>query len=279
MERAVSSDGSWRVWARGCLVVLVVLVAVGVLIGGWVVTIGPVREAIEARETLAVLYGPQEDFTPPLDGAVPVERMEAFLAVRERLAEPCARLTEASEAVEFVNGLEWAEVPPKPQAATELWRGTRRAIRLEARRGEFFRARNQALLEAEMGLGEYSYLFAIAYGPRLARDREAEGYGLVNDLPVLPRIRALLVDMLRRQLAAVEASPGADREDWARELTAEIARLDEDPRGIPWMDGLPPQIAASVAPYRQRLDELACEDATSLELMRNEKSGLGFHGH
>ena len=89
--------------ARGCglLVGLAILTAL-TLAGGWVVTIRPLHKAVETRETLAELYGAQDGYTPPADGAVPAERMEVFLGVRERLAESCARLTESISAIDYM---------------------------------------------------------------------------------------------------------------------------------------------------------------------------------
>ncbi len=86
--------------------------------------------------------------------------------------------------------------------------------------------------------------------------------------------------MLRRQLAAAEAESSGDGGDaWVEELALEIARLEQDPGRIPWMDGLPQQIEASLAPYREHLDELQCEATLPLELIRNEKQGLSISGH
>lgn len=281
MPRArVSTGGGWRDGAKGCGIAVVVIVTMLALVGGWVVTIRPLHKAIEARETLAERYGPQDGFTPPADGAVSAERMEAFLATREQLTESCARLTEASRAIEYMESFEWVESPKRKDLLGSLWERGRSAMGLEPRRGEFWRARNEALLDAEMGLGEYTYIFVLAYSSHLVSYREEEGRVVVEDVKVLSRVRRLLLESLRRQLATVEAGPpGADSSIWAEQLAGEIARLEQDPRRIPWMEGLPAQIEASVAPSRERLDALLCEATLALELIRNEKDGLSVHGH
>jgi hypothetical protein len=242
--------------------------------------IRPYQRAVEAREVLDERYGPQDGFTPPPDGAVPSDRMEAFLSVRERLIGPCARLTESRAAIQRVESFDGTEDLPEDPSLIALLEGGVAALGLEQRRGELFRARNQALLDAGMGQGEYTYIFAVSYSAHLASWREEDGRVVVEELRVYSRVRRLLHEMLRRQLAAVEAGPPIeDRDAWSVELAAEIARLEEEPRRVPWMEGLPARIEASVEPYRERLDALWCEDAAHLELLRNEVDGIEFHSH
>ena len=201
----VKTSGGW--WgAKGCgLVVGLGVVMALALATGWVVTLRPLHEAVEAREALAELYGTQDEFTPPAHGAVPAERMEAFLAVREQLAGSCARLTESRSTIDSVEDFEWVDQPKKREELFESpWSRGLAAIGLELRRGEFWRARNEALLDAGMGLGEYSYLFVLAYSSHLVPDQEGTG-GIANGhVNVLTRVRRLLLETLRRQLAAVE---------------------------------------------------------------------------
>lgn len=273
-------DGAGWHRAIGWGLATVALLTVVVLVSGWALTIRTLHQAIEAREALDERYGPQEEFTPTADGAVPAERMEAFLTVRERLSEPCARITESSAAIRYVEQFEWVKEPPRREVVGSLWERARSAIGLEPRRGELWRARNEALLDAEMGLGEYTYIYVIAYSQHLVFRREEGGSLVVENIGLLLRIRRLLTETLRRQLAIVETDASSDEDDaWAAELAAEIARLEADPRRIPWAEGLPARIDASIAPYRERLDQLFCEAALSLELIRNERQGLGIHGH
>jgi hypothetical protein len=237
----------------------------------------PYQRSVEARELLDDRYGPQAGFTPPPDGAVPAGRMEAFLSVRERLIEPCTRLTESVEAVRRMEGFDGVEDLPERSLIVSLFDGGLAAIGLEQRRGELLLARNEALLDIEMGQGEYTYIFAVSYSAHLASWKEEDGRIVVEELKVYSRVRRLLREMLQRQLAVVEDVP--DRTAWVEELAAEIARLEEEPRRIPWMEGLPAQIEASVAPYRERLDALWFESAAHLELLRNEIDGIQFHTH
>jgi hypothetical protein len=45
---------------------------------------------------------------------------------------------------------------------------------------------------------------------------------------------------------------------------------------LPWADGLPQPIADSVAPFRDRLDELYCHAAAPMELLTNTRRGLAI---
>lgn len=282
MGRKSDEPGRWWGWLKGCGCALVLIggAAILVVIVVAVAMVHPYHEAVELREALEARHGTQAGFTPPPDGAVPAERMEVFLAVRERLSEACARLTESRAAIQRVESFDGTEDLPEDPSLIALFEGGVAALGLEQRRGELFRARNQALLDAGMGQGEYTYIFAVSYSARLASWREEDGRVAVEELKVFSRVRRLLREMLQRQLAAVEAGPpGPERDTWAEELAAEIARLEEDARRIPWMEGLPERIEASVAPHRERLDAHWCEAAAHLELLRNEIDGIAFHSH
>jgi hypothetical protein len=89
------------------------------------------------------------------------------------------------------------------------------------------------------------------------------------------RLLALLQEMLKRQLQAAE--PGSP---WADTLADEIRKLERQPGKVPWTDGLPPAIAASLAPYRQELEDNFCAATVNLELSRNRvvAGGIGITG-
>jgi hypothetical protein len=233
-----------RKWLAGCGVgcggLVLVLIVIGVI--GSSLLMNQFDEAIATREELEQRFGEQADYTPPPDGAVGPERLEAFLAVREAAMTACASFTRT--AADF--------------------------------RGMDDRARNGALAAAGMGLGEYTYLYVVAYGDSLrslppdAALFGQEGVGL--------RAREVLRTMLRNQLAAL-ATAGSDAEPadgWRREQQAEIDRLEAEPDRLPWQDGLPPALAASLAPYRGRLGAAFCAATAGLELTRSRKRGLSI---
>jgi hypothetical protein len=86
--------------------------------------------------------------------------------------------------------------------------------------------------------------------------------------------------MLRRQLiAALEADvQGLDQDDLRDQLVTEIEKLEADSERLPWQDGLPPAVAASLAPFRDRLDAGFCRETAGLELNQNRQRGLSIQG-
>ncbi len=129
--------------------------------------------------------------------------------------------------------------------------------------GEFFRARNAALAEVDMGLGEYTYLFVLS-GP--------------EDRSFSERVDGDLRRMLRNQRTAIDALGENADVEFRDLLEQEIAALANDTERVPWQEGLPPRLEASLAPYRAKIEALSCPDAFGLELTRNERFGVGIRG-
>jgi hypothetical protein len=140
--------------------------------------------------------------------------------------------------------------------------------------GTLYQVRNRELLDQEMGLGEYTYIFATAYNKQLREP--APDFQLFGPGPINQRVREALRTMLRSQHDAVLAAGGNDER--LVPLTAELEALEADESRLPWGDGLPEDLAAAYAPYRTQLDELFCAAAAPLQLMVNEKRGLAIEG-
>lgn len=138
--------------------------------------------------------------------------------------------------------------------------------------GELFEGRNEMLLDAGMGLGEYDYLYVVAYHEQLTGDRTRTG--ILDGSPVNARIHATFEGMLARQLEAARAA--VLDESWLTQLEAEVAAMAADAGRAPWRDGLPPRIVDSLAPYRETLDATFCPAATEVELLRNVRRGLAI---
>jgi hypothetical protein len=142
---------------------------------------------------------------------------------------------------------------------------------------EFMKGRNQALLDAEMRMGEYYYIYVIAYfswlgnppedGPDFQIDESGEGSGRWGELDreqvreerrdlLLRRLHRLLLPMLHNQLEKLTSGElsGAE-EEWKTVLEGEIQAMEEDRFRLPWEDGLPVQTKASLEPFRSRLEQ------------------------
>jgi len=280
-------ESTGKQWRKGCLIGCGVVIALGILLmaGGSLFVLRPFRGAIETREALDAQFGELADFTPAADGAVPADRMETFLEVRRRLMEQCGRFQAFEGAMEGLEELDDLEDPPRMEILGAFWRVTRQVFGLGTGMREFFRARNEALQEAGMGRGEYTYIYVLAYShflrPSPAGDREAP-----RPLHVSARARKALRSMLRNQLAGLESLPvegGTSeafqtRQHHIQALRIEIQALEEDPERLPWQNRLPAAVMASVAPYRDRLDSLFCVETVQFEFIRNRRFGPGIRG-
>ncbi len=284
-----------RGWLKGCGIGCGVVLLVLILIGTAGVfylreTFRGIQEATESYERLAAREGEIEEYVPPADGAVPGPRLALFLAVRESLRP-------AQEELAAV----FAAFPPDGVARDEkgsfadVIRIVGAVAGMITPIGEYCTRRNEALMRAGMGMGEYVYIYTIAYhswlghppgdGPVVTKDccpgspggRRERLFGgedaTFGPEKVRRRHRRHALALLRNQLkslADAEASPGADA--WRRRLEKEIARFETNPRHVPWQDGLPEAIEASVEPYRDRLEATydAATNCFELPLLQNE---------
>lgn len=274
--------GRWLVGCGiGCGVVLLGFIVLAVMLGLFARdTMTGFDDAVEFRHQLEERYGRTAAFVPPLDGAVPAERIERFIAVRE--SSMPAR-DAAGAAFEEISGSEGKLRELEQEGA---WTKLRTvfgvvgsAVGLGAKLGDYFEARNRALVEHEMSLGEYAYLYSVIYhvwlrrdpedGPRFSREVQIDGSG---SLAQQSRVRRDLRQMLRNQRDALAGRPDADPA-WVETLLAQIEWLEEDPTRLPWQNGPPPQLTASLEPFREALAAGYRPATNPFELLENERGG------
>jgi hypothetical protein len=135
--------------------------------------------------------------------------------------------------------------------------------------GKLYEIRNQSLLDAGMGLGEFSYIFVVAYQDKLLEQPSEDQ--LFGPSATNRRVRKAFLSMLESQLEALRSEHASEEE--IATLEAEIAAMKSDDNRIPWQDGLPRAITESLGPYREELDELYCPATAPLELMISVKRG------
>ena len=261
-------------WLLGCGIGCgVVILLVAMVIGGGVWFArglkGRFDTAASRGTELATRFGEPEDWTPPADGAVPAARVESFLAVRDSLREAHARFAETFDAFRRVNDKQ------QPRRFGDVMRAVRGGMSIAPLLGEFYGRRNSALNSVGMGMGEYTYIYALGYYGCLGKSPDAGPKSLHYDdherdndrgRDIRPRLNRQLLAQLRNQLGAVGAAPTAGAAAWRDTLTAEIARLEGDGRRLPWAAGLPPAIAAAFAPYRERLEATWSDASNVFEL-------------
>jgi hypothetical protein len=69
------------------------------------------------------------------------------------------------------------------------------------------------------------------------------------------RIHRLVLPMLHCQIAKLEEGhPGGAKNKWREALAAEVKAMDADRYRLPWQDGVPEAIDASLRPFRERLE-------------------------
>jgi hypothetical protein len=196
----------------------------------------------------------------------------ALAPARESIARSFESLPIDREQIEDLDSRPFME---KMTAALGLGKA---AFGLVSGAGEFFTVRNRSLLEEGMGMGEYSYIYTIAYFSWLGHDpqdgpgfhkgdgQEGDGIGRM-DRRTSARLHGNLLQMLRNQLASL---PGEET-GWRRALEAEIAVMEREPGRFAWRDGVPPPLAASLDPYRERLESSYTPMTNAFELARNTK--------
>ena len=259
--------GCLKQTAIGCGVLMVIAIALPFVLG--VMMMGPFKRAVDDRRAIEEKYGPQEAYAPPASGVPSADRIEVFLDIRRGFAKPCADLTRAEKQMQKMETFDDQEEIDRMEVMREAFSLTKSMMGVGPVLGHFYEIRNQNLLDAGMGLGEFTYIFAVAYNDRLLD--EPEGEQLFGPTITNRRVRKALLSMLESQLEALESGDGAE-EDIAL-LTAEIEAMREDSGRVPWQDGLPPAITEALEPYRTQLDELYCPAMAPLELMINERHG------
>lgn len=284
-------------WLIGCgigcgVLLLLVLIAAGAIAFFVRDVSKPFDSAIDLREDLEQQHGEVAEFRPWPGGAVPADRLEAFLRVRESCAESRRGLEQIFRMFDLSEekALELEEKSFLEQMSFAFGM-SKQAIGLAPELGKFYAERNQALVDAEMGLGEYTYIYVLAYYSWLGHS-PGDGPGDVHVTvdaggaaagaerrPRVParwaqrRVRRDFVQMLRNQLDSVAAEADAS---WWETLAGEIEAMESDSRRVPWQDGLPRPIADAFEPFRARLEPTYSASLNAFELSRNRKKGLSI---
>lgn len=267
-----ATNGTWIRgvgWGCGGLVLCAVLAVVWMTVS----VRGVFEDAHGRRDILDAQFADAGVYTPAVNGAVPSDRVEVFLTVRDSLA-PARRPFESldGEAAAFEALAENGEAPMR-QTLPSVFRLTGAMIRMPWLLAELELSRNQALIDGGMGLAEYTYIYSIAYQhDRLSIGPEST---LFDADASNARIRRELRGMLARQLERARSAVPAD-DPWLTRLEEEVERLEADAGRVPWQDGLPEAIAESLAPFRSRLDATYSGAAAEFELLNSSVRAGGL---
>lgn len=272
MEKRI--PGWVKICGIGCGALLLIVVAL--VVGSTFFVRNALQEfeaADRTMEDVSEQFGPISEYRPDPGGAIPPDRVEAFLQARESVAS-VREATERSLAVLSGGG-----------ALRRIGAG----VGILHRLAEFSAAHSQALIDAGMGQGEYYYIYSLVYFSWLGKSPDEgpsfqavgdRGYYLESLEPqdesevrahrdelVRASLNRVLLPLLRNQLADLEAEDAGEGPDgWREALTDEIAAMEADSARLPWVEGLPEIIASSLSPYRERLDASFSPMCNALEV-------------
>jgi hypothetical protein len=258
----------------GCAVIILILIILGV--GGYMFfknLVGSFEEQEELMIMLTERYGEIRDFCPEPDGAIGPSQIETFLSVRDAFAPFREKLEISMQGLQDRAGKSEVEIK-KPKNIFEM---VKLGFGLVPQIAEFLKFRNESLLDAEMGMGEYYYIYAIAYfswlgkqpedGPDFEVTGEEDRGVRLGEMDIeeireerrdsmLRRLHRTLLPMLQNQKKKLMARGSSDTQsEWRDLLKAEIQAMEEDRFRLPWEDGLPDVIRASLDPYRGRFEQ------------------------
>lgn len=269
--------GTTKKWLIGCGIGCGLFFLV-MAIGGTVAFFG-VRKAMDhgkqiesGFEELRASFGGPGEFTPEPDGSVPYDRMETFLAARDSMAGYRQEVGDLMRTLD-----DQREDGMKPNFIDKAKAG----INLVPSLMGFIHHRNQALLSVGMGVGEYLYIYSLAYfdllkvdladGPSFAltgQDDEGNNSGFHweagahsskgresgedREHEIRSYLHRIQLKMARNQLEKLDQVGG--HEESRNLLVAELAAMEEEPLRLLWETGLPEAVRASLEPFRGRLE-------------------------
>jgi hypothetical protein len=272
------SSNTTKKWLVGCGIGCGAILLIAIVLGitGFMFFKNIANEFKDTEEIMNVLterYGKIPDYSPNPDGSISADRLEAFLEVREAFSESRKELEASMQALQDRTTGAEVEVR-KPR---NIFQMVKLGFGLVPQIAEFMKGRNQALLDAEMGMGEYYYIYVIAYfswlgnlpedGPDFQINESGEESSRWGELDreqvreerrdlLLRRLHRMTLPMLHNQLEKLTSGEVSGvEEEWKTALEAEIQAMEEDRFRLPWEDGLPAQTEACLEPFRYRLEQ------------------------
>jgi hypothetical protein len=229
------------------------------------------KEVGKSEKILLETHGGIADYAPPLGGVPAKERVQVFLDVRRDQAEWRENVALAFE--EFLVKKEASA----DGGFTHFLKLIRSTSEMAPSLAGFWSARNAALLKHEMGAGEYSYLYCLAYysylgydpgdgahdseldfGNRSGRNLTVNTNGEMTEEQrkdaAWRRIHELMLPLLKAVDRSGIRLEAREADQWLAELDKEVALLDESPLRYPWRDEAPRQLSDAFRPFRKELE-------------------------
>ena len=267
---------SGKKWLIGCGVGCGAVLLLGILlsVGGGLYMMRPFNKAIDAQKELVAEYGERETYIPPPRGITP-ERLEKFLAVRRAVMPMCGKFQEISDSFAAMDELdEGGEEPSKGEVFKAMGNLMEDIFGMVGNMGRFTQLRNQALLDHGMSLGEYIWIYVLAYNSWLGHVPNVDVGGESKGSMSGSEQKAVRTLILNHAEALASVGMAEKSALWAQEA----ARMKRSETGVPFKDGdLPADLIRVFVPYERELTDLYCEAMSSFEMNRVKKKGLTIH--
>ncbi len=270
--------GTGKKWLIGCGVGCGVTILVNILlfVGAGVFFSQPMNKAVSSQKKLTEAYGEPGDFIPGVEGLTP-ERIETFLAVRQALMPSCQDFEEIVGGFEAMEELDnGGEEPSAKEIFTGLGKVMGSVKGLVMEMGTVLETRNEALMAEGMGLGEYTWIYVLAYNSWLGFEPntgiDGSDGGSFNSREV-----GLIEELLKAHAGALaEVGRSEEAEVW-RDAAK---KLDWSDTGVPFENKLlPVEITQGLEFYRSQLEEVYCPPMSEFDLGVIKKKGMSFHSN
>ena len=151
-----TSSSTTKKWLIGCGIGCgAVILIVGLLFVAGVFYVKNLvegfKESVALMDTLTERYGKVTEFCPEPDGSMKYDRLEAFLQVRDSMTP---QLDKFAESINILSDGEWGGVEGERESTSTI-KKISTGIGLIPQIADYYKIRNQSLLDAEMGIGEY----------------------------------------------------------------------------------------------------------------------------
>jgi hypothetical protein len=267
--------GTGKKWLIGCgagcagMILLSILVSVG----GALFMTRPMSRAVDAQRDLTAEYGAREAFTPP--ARLQPERVEVFLAVRREVMESCAQFEEIVGRFQAMEELDSGDGDPSAGEVFQGLKGVMGAVLgMGQAMGEVTQIRNEILRDKGMGMGEYTWIYILAYNSYLGKMPNT-GIDGEDGREYSGNMLRLISTLMESHATALEEAADPESAQLWRDELARLKRVDE---GVPFPDGaLPDRLPGIFSPFRKQLERNYCPALAEFDLGRLKKSGMSFH--
>jgi hypothetical protein len=250
---------------------LVVVALLFVSVSGFYFLTAGIRDAKRIEQTLIDRFDWANKHTPAINGSIAPERIEKFIRVRQSVQTNCTDYQAILNSLIKLENMEANEDSTASEAASTGMESLKSVFSAGPTMLAFSEARNQALLDEEMGIGEYMYIYLSAYAEQLATESTSP-YSAMEEAYPSSRTRKEFTQILNNQLAALQASGQTSSiTDLENSLQQEIEALETAAQPSAWPARPVEPARESLAPYQQQLSDLYCSGIVSIELLQKNR--------